>query len=151
MCICAQNAAWILAFSSCMHVHKHVHELHQQDALLMSANFILLQLPNICNFQDLNYTIIIKRIQPSHDTITGDIVIDPKTVRGHNNMWYHDLMYACSGMYTEEQNAVMCYVIATWMSMNMLSTVRSDVLMSVPESTEAKIDVSPTLSWSINS
>jgi len=26
---------------------------------------------------------------------------------------YHDLMYACSGIYTEEQNAVMCYVIAT--------------------------------------
>jgi len=86
MCICAQNAAWILAFSSCMHVHKHVHELHQQDALLMSANFILLQLPNICNFQDLNYTIIIKRIQPSHDTITGDIVIDPKTVRGQTEV-----------------------------------------------------------------
>jgi len=86
MCICAQNAAWILAFSSCMHVHKHVHELHQQDALLMSANFILLQLPNICNFQDLNYTIIIKRIQPSHDTITGDIVIGPKTVRGQTEV-----------------------------------------------------------------
>jgi len=86
MCICAQNAAWILAFSSCMHVHKHVHELHQQDALLMSANFILLQLPNICNFQDLNYTIIIKRIQPSHGTITGDIVIDPKTVRGQTEV-----------------------------------------------------------------
>jgi len=54
--------------------------------LLMSANFILLQLPNICNFQDLNYTIIIKRIQPSHDTITGDIVIDPKTVRGQTEV-----------------------------------------------------------------
>ena len=86
MCICAQNAAWILAFSSCMHVHKHVHELHQQDALLMSANFILLQLPNVCNFQDLNYTIIIKRIQPSHDTNTGDIVIGPKTVRGQTEV-----------------------------------------------------------------
>ena len=86
MCICAQNAAWILAFSSCMHVHKHVHELHQQDALLMSANFILLQLPNVCHFQDLNYTIIIKRIQPSHDTNTGDIVIGPKTVRGQTEV-----------------------------------------------------------------
>ena len=73
------------SFSSCMHVH----ELHQQDALLMSTwnpNFILLQLPNICHFQDLNYTIIIKRIQPSHDTITGDIVIGPKTVRGHTEV-----------------------------------------------------------------
>ena len=69
-----------------MHVHKHVHELHQQDALLMSANFILLQLPNVCHFQDLNYTIIIKRIQPSHDTNTGDIVIGPKTVRGQTEV-----------------------------------------------------------------
>jgi len=53
----------------------------------MSANFILLQLPNVCNFQDLNYTIIIKRIQPSHDTNTGDIVIGPKTVRGQTEVY----------------------------------------------------------------
>ena len=53
---------------------------------MKSTSFILLQLPNICHFQDLNYTVVIKRIQPSHDTITGDIVIGPKTVRGQTEV-----------------------------------------------------------------
>ena len=45
---------------------------------------LYMQLPNICHFQDLVYTIIIQRVQPSHNTNTEDIdiVIGPKTVRG---------------------------------------------------------------------
>ena len=66
--------------------HMRVHELHHQDALVDNVQLILLQLPDVCSFQDLVYTITIQRVQPSHDTLTGDIVMGPKTVRGRTEV-----------------------------------------------------------------
>jgi len=45
-------------------------------------SFIFLQVSNVCHFQELIFTITIQRVQPSHNTNSGDIVIGPETVRG---------------------------------------------------------------------
>jgi len=50
-------------------------------------SFIILQLPNVCHFQDLIYTITIQKIQPSYNTSAGDIVIGPRTVRGQTEVY----------------------------------------------------------------
>ena len=53
------------------------------------ATFILPQLPGICPFQKLSYTITIQQISPTHSTLSTAgqankiIVIGPKTVTGH--------------------------------------------------------------------
>ena len=50
------------------------------------------QLPGICPFQELNYTITIQQIPPTHNTLStagqahNIIVIGPKTVIGHRNV-----------------------------------------------------------------
>jgi len=63
-------------------VHKH----HAGIEHVKLHDCILLQLPNICHFQELIFTITIQRVEPSHDTITGDIVVGPKTVRGQTEV-----------------------------------------------------------------
>ena len=70
----------------------------QLDILGLSPNlydvtFLLPQLPSICPFQKLNYTITIQQISPTHSTLSSDgqadniIVIGPKTVTGHTNVY----------------------------------------------------------------
>ena len=50
------------------------------------------QLPGICPFQELSYTITIQQISPTHNTLStagqahNIIVIGPKTVIGHRNV-----------------------------------------------------------------
>ena len=64
--------------------NPHMNYTIRMHWLTMSRiqGLILLQLPDVCRFQDLVYTVTIQRVQPSHDSLTGDIVIGPKTVRG---------------------------------------------------------------------
>ena len=56
---------------------------------LYDVTFLLPQLPGICPFQKLNYTITIQQISPTHSTLSAAgqankiIVIGPKTVTGH--------------------------------------------------------------------
>ena len=59
---------------------------------LYDVTFLLPQLPGICPFQKLNYTITIQQISPTHSTLStaggadNIIVIGPKTVMGRTNV-----------------------------------------------------------------
>ena len=59
---------------------------------LYDVTFLLPQLPGICLFQKLNYTITIQQISPTHSTLSSAgqanniIVIGPKTVVGRTNV-----------------------------------------------------------------
>ena len=60
---------------------------------MYDAIFILPQLPGICPFQELSYTITIQQISPARNTVSiarqadNTIVIGPKTVTGHRNVY----------------------------------------------------------------
>ena len=59
---------------------------------LYDVTFLLPQLPGICPFQKLNYTITIQQISPTHNTLStagqadNIIVIGPMTVVGRTNV-----------------------------------------------------------------
>ena len=48
-----------------------------------------MQLPGICPFQEMNYTITIQQISPTHNTLStaGLIVIGPKMVTSHTSVF----------------------------------------------------------------
>ena len=60
---------------------------------LYHATFILPQLPGICPFQEMSYTITIQQISPTRNTLgtagqaDNIIAIGPKTVAGHTSVF----------------------------------------------------------------
>ena len=58
----------------------------------MQLSFSHMQLPGICPFQEMNYTITIQQISPTHNTLStagqadNIIVIGPKMVTSHTSV-----------------------------------------------------------------